>query len=42
MRFQVQKQLGLALPPAVVSVKTGEGRKELLGRIGELVDQWRS
>lgn len=42
MRFQVQKQLGLAIPPSVVSVKTGEGRKELLGQIDNLVDGWRS
>ena len=42
MQFQVQKQLGLARPPAVVSVKTGEGRKELLGQIDDLLDTWRS
>jgi len=42
MQFQVQKQLGLAVPPAVVSVKTGEGRMELLGQIDSLVDRWRS
>ena len=42
MRFEVQKMLGLARPPLVVSVKTGEGRKELLGRIDELVDDWRA
>jgi len=42
MQFQVQKQLGLAIPPAVVSVKTGEGRAELLGQIDSLVDRWRS
>ena len=42
MQFQVQKQLGLARPPAVVSVKTGEGRKELLGQLDELVEAWRS
>lgn len=42
MQFQVQKELGLARPPAVVSVKTGEGRKELLGSIDELVEMWRS
>ena len=42
MQFQVQKQLGLAIPPAVVSVKTGEGRRELLGSIDDLVDRWRS
>ena len=42
MQFKVQKQLGLARPPMVVSVKTGEGRKELLGYIDELIDGWRS
>jgi len=42
MQFQVQKQLGLARPPLAVSVKTGEGRKELLGQIDSLVDAWRS
>lgn len=42
MQFQVQKKLGLARPPAVVSVKTGEGRKELLGQLDELVEAWRS
>ncbi len=42
MQFQVQKELGLARPPAVVSVKTGEGRKELLESIDELVQAWRS
>jgi len=42
MQFQVQKELGLARPPAVVSVRTGEGRKELLESIDELVQAWRS
>ncbi len=42
MQLKVQKELGLARPPSVVSVKTGEGRKELLGSIDELVDKWRS
>jgi GTP-binding protein len=42
MRFAVQKKLGLARPPLVVSVKTGEGRKELLGSLDELIDGWRS
>jgi len=42
MQFRVQKELGLARPPAVVSVKTGEGRKELLRSIDELVEMWRS
>jgi GTP-binding protein len=42
MQFQVQQQLGLARPPLAVSVTTGEGRKELLGGIDELIDVWRS
>jgi GTP-binding protein len=42
MQFQVQKQLGLARPPTVVSIKTGEGRKDLLGNIDDLVNAWRS
>lgn len=42
MQFKVQKQFGLARPPLVVSVKTGEGRKELLGYIDERIDGWRS
>jgi GTP-binding protein len=36
----VQRQLGLpALPPAV-SVRTGEGRRELLTRVHEVVAEW--
>ena len=42
MQCQVQKQLGLARPPTVVSIKTGEGRKDLLGNIDDLVNAWRS
>ena len=42
MQFQVQKELGLARPPLAVSVKTGEGRKELLKSIDDLVEAWRS
>ena len=42
MRFEVQKKLGLARPPLVVSVKTGEGRKELLGGIDEIIGDWRA
>ncbi len=42
MCLQVQRQLGLVRPPAVVSVRTGDGRKELLGRIDELVAAWRT
>ena len=42
MRFAVQKQFGLATPPLVVSVKTGEGRRDLLGHLDGLIDRWRS
>ena len=42
MQFQVQKELGLARPPLAVSVKTGEGRNDLLRLIDELVDEWRA
>lgn len=42
MQFQVQKELGLARPPLSVSVKTGEGRNDLLRLIDELVDEWRA
>lgn len=42
MQFRVQKELGLARPPLAVSVKTGEGRKELLGAVDELIEGWRS
>lgn len=42
MRRAVQQQLGLARPPLVVSVKTGEGRGELLGRIDELIESWKT
>jgi len=42
MQFAVQKQLGLPRPPLVVSVKTGEGRTELLRSVDELVAQWRT
>ena len=42
MQLHVQRTLGLAVPPTVVSVTTGEGRSELLRAIGALVDTWRS
>jgi len=42
MQFQVQKELGLVRPPLVVSVKTGEGRNDLLRLIDELIDGWRA
>jgi GTP-binding protein len=42
MQHTVQQQLGLARPPLAVSVKTGEGRSELLGRIDELIESWKT
>ena len=42
MQHQVQRQLGLAVPPLAVSVKTGEGRRELLGEIDRLARAWRA
>jgi len=41
MRRQVQLQLGEPTPPAVVSVRTGTGRKELLEGVGALLQGWR-
>ncbi len=41
MRDEVKKKLGLSRPPMMVSVRTGDGRKELLERLFELVTQWR-
>jgi GTP-binding protein len=41
MQLQVQRQLGLPTPPMTVSVRTGEGRKELLKQVHELVIDWR-
>lgn len=41
MRFAVQRQLGLHVPPLVVSVRTGEGRRELLKKIDDMVSSWR-
>jgi len=40
-RMEVQRAFALATPPLVVSVKTSDGRRELLGAIGELVTAWR-
>ena len=40
MRDQVRQKLNLEHPPAAVSVKTGEGRHELLVAIGELARRW--
>lgn len=41
MQHQVQHQLGLPTPPMIVSVRTGEGRKELLQQIHALTIDWR-
>jgi GTP-binding protein len=41
MQREVQHRLGLPTPPMVVSVKTGEGRRELLQKLDELVNGWR-
>ncbi len=41
MRFEVQRRLGLHAPPLAVSVQTGEGRRELLNTIDNMVSSWR-
>ncbi|MFV2071068.1 MAG: ribosome biogenesis GTP-binding protein YihA/YsxC [Thermoanaerobaculales bacterium] len=41
MRQQVQRELALHVPPMVVSVRTGEGRREVLKGIDEIVTMWR-
>ena len=41
MRQQVQRELALHVPPMVVSVRTGEGRREVLKSIDEIVTMWR-
>jgi GTP-binding protein len=41
MKQQVQRQLALHVPPLAVSVRTGEGRRELLGNIDSMVNRWR-
>ena len=42
MRQAVQRELGLHVPPLAVSVKTGEGRRDLLASINDMVIRWRS
>jgi len=42
MRQAVQRELGLHVPPLAVSVRTGEGRQELLAGINDMVVRWRS
>ena len=41
MQHGIQRELGLHVPPMAVSVRTGEGRRELLKSIEAMVDSWR-
>jgi GTP-binding protein len=41
MQYKVQSQLGLVRPPMAVSVRTGEGRRELLDHMQSLIASWR-
>jgi GTP-binding protein len=41
MQQAVQRELGLHVPPLAVSVRTGEGRREVLNRIDGIVSMWR-
>jgi GTP-binding protein len=41
MQHVVQRELGLHIPPMAVSVRTGEGRRELLKSIDDMVSRWR-
>jgi GTP-binding protein len=41
MRQEVQRRLGLATPPLALSVRTGEGRGQLMQHIDDLVTSWR-
>jgi GTP-binding protein len=38
----VQRELALHVPPLAVSVRTGEGRQELLTGIHDMVNRWRA
>jgi GTP-binding protein len=42
MQQRVRKELGLPYLPPAVSVKTGEGRNELLSSFQQLTDEWNS
>lgn len=42
MQQSVQRELGLHVPPLAVSVRTGEGRGELLAGIDDMVSHWRT
>jgi GTP-binding protein len=41
MQFAVQRELGLHVPPTVVSVQTGEGRADVLNGIEKMISRWR-
>jgi GTP-binding protein len=41
MQNDIQRQLELEARPVAVSVRTGEGRRDVLRQIDELVSQWR-
>ncbi len=41
MQNDIQRQLGLEARPVAVSVRTGEGRRDVVRQIDELVSQWR-
>ena len=41
MQNEVQRRLGLEQRPLAVSVRTGEGRRDVVRQIDELVSQWR-
>ena len=42
MQQTVQRELALDLPPLAVSVRTGEGRQDLLAGINDMVIRWRT
>jgi len=42
MQQTVQRELALHLPPLAVSVRTGEGRRDLLAGINDMVIRWRT
>lgn len=42
MQQAVQRELGLPVPPLAVSVRTGEGRRDLLAGINDMVNRWRT
>jgi len=41
MQQAVQRELGLHIQPMAVSIRTGEGRRELLRSIDDMVNGWR-